>query len=480
MKEDQAFIESVASKITTVFERGVSLIHQIPKMLKGKEEYRLSPGQLEALQADKRVLKRRYTVEQAAKLAGISHTTLYAAEKDGRLPEPDYRSGSVSRKIRAGYTIDQINFMRDVFDTRPSKPKGLPAAIVGILNLKGGSHKTTNCHLLSQNLAIQGYKILVVDTDPQGSLSFYYGLRPDIDVEYEDTIAPYMLEDDDSLKDGDFEYGTRTLHYAVKKTYWSNIDIIPSCLQNLSIDMMMPRVAEASGMSEVDKLMKLREGLLGIADDYDFIIVDGTPSLNISTLNVLSACDMIFVPTPAAMLDFASTLQFTNLIGETIEAYKNNNIFPNIPDVRYFITKFSKTKNGSGYAEFMAMVIRKVFTVEEGDVLHAEAYHSDEIGKSANRITSIYEVNPSDADNRKRLKETCEIYDRLFKEMHDAIWDFCFDTDEKETEVNKSLIAAEQGIDELLKNDPKAAESVASIRETTRQFINANTTEGEQ
>ena len=47
---------------------------------------------------------------------------------------------------------------------------------------------------------------------------------------------------------------------------------------------------------------------------------------------------MVFVPTPAAMLDFASTLQFAGLVAETIETYNKSNIYPNIPDIRFFIT----------------------------------------------------------------------------------------------------------------------------------------------
>lgn len=416
------YLTDMLAKINLVVNRGDKIMKQIPGMVKKAQKDRHEAGWFEASEVDERIQKRRYGIAQSAELAGISHTLLYQAEQDGRLPQPDYRIDKAKR-VRAGYTMNQINHIRKVFGTAPRKPEGANAAIVGILNLKGGSQKTTNCHLLSQSLAIKGYRVLLLDTDPQGSLSFFFGKRPDDNVLYEDTIAPFFLEDDQALVDAGHAPGaSRSLHYAIQKSYWDNIDIIPSCLQNLNIDLMMPRVMDQANVPFLDRIMKLRHGLLEVGQNYDFIIVDGTPSLNISTLNVVSACDICFVPTPAAMLDFASTLQFTGLIGETIQTYSDNGIFPNVPDIRYFITKYSP----SSYAQFMGEIIRKVFTVERGDVLSNECHASDEIGKANNSTYSIYEQNPAESDNRKRLKITMDMFDKLYSEMHDSIWETCY------------------------------------------------------
>lgn len=196
----------------------------------------------------------------------------------------------------------------------------------------------------------------------------------------------------------------------------------------------MPKITDGAGMSYEDKVMKLRRGIEALSDDYDFILIDGTPSLNLSTLNVVSACDMVFVPTPAAMLDYASTLQFTGLLKETMESYLENGITPNIPDIRFFITKYS----GKGFPEYMGETIRDVFNRERGDVLTNVCFDSAEIGKAASSTLTIYEQSPSDADNSKKLKQTIEQFDALYKEMHDAIWDTCYATrnDEYVNELN--------------------------------------------
>lgn len=455
--ENDQYLSELLKKITTIVGRGETVMKEIPSLVKQVQINKYDAEWLNYSEVDERVQKRRYGTTQAAELVGISHSLLYAAEQDGRLPPPEYRTDT-AKKVRAGYTINHINKMREVFGTTPRKPEGTLAAIIGILNLKGGSQKTTTCHLFGQHLAIRGYRVLLVDTDPQGSLSFVYGKKPDQNVFYENTIAPFLLEDDEALVEaGHAEGASGSLHYAVQSTYWSNIDIIPSCLQNLNIDLVMPKVMESSGVPLVDSIMKLRHGLLELASDYDFIIIDGTPSLNISTLNVVSACDMCFVPTPAAMLDFASTLQFAGLVAETIETYSDSGIAPNIPDIRFFITKYT----GSSYAQFMAQIVRRVFTVERGDVLSNEAHASDEIGKANNTTYSIYEQNPSESDNRKRLKSTIEMFDRLFSEMHDEVWETCFEEASRTSYIDK--------IDDIMLNAEELNKANSKIPETTQE-----------
>ncbi len=426
--EEQAWLKHMLAKLIAIEEDGQQALKNIPLNQQQKQDEKVTPTEVEEFLLNEKRLRRRYTIKEAAQMVGISHTLLYAAEDDGRLPKPEYRKDTKS-KVRAGYTINQINHMRRVFDKAPKKPEGARAAIMGFLNLKGGSQKTTLAHFFAHYLAILGYRVLIVDTDPQGTLSFYFGKRPEIDVEYHHTFAPYLLEDDAALVEQDFPEGSsKNLKYAIQNTYWDNIDIIPSCLENLTIDLLMPELAKKAGLSSKEAIEKLRKGLVDVGSEYDFILADGTPSLNISTLNVVSACDVTFVPAPAAMSDFASTIQFISLIANTIETYETDGFFPNVPDIRYVITKYSK----SSYADYMAKLIRKIFEKERGDVLKNEAHQSDEVGKATNHTVSIYEVNPSDADNRKRLKDTIAKFDSLFDEMVRVTTETCWDASSDE------------------------------------------------
>lgn len=451
MNTRKTAVETLLAQVSKMYTVGQKLISNIEKLLQSEQAKKISPEDLDAMQVNKRALRRRYQLKEAAAMVGVSHPTIYQAEEDGRLPKPDIRNNT-ARQIRAGYTIAQVNEMRRVFGTLPRRPADKMPPVVGFLNLKGGAWKTTLTWLFGQYLAIRGYRILMVDTDPQGSLSFNMGYRPDIDVSYEDTFAPFMLQDSQALMEaGHGPEAYKTLHYAIKQTYWPNIDIIPSCLQTLAVDLEMPilirenqlaarKLGKESSNSHIEAL---REGLKGVADDYDFILLDGTPSLNISTMNVVSACDVTIVPTPAAMADFASTLQFTSLIKETMEAYMQREYFPPVPEFLFCITKFSE----SPYSEWMSGIIRKTFEV---NVLQHEAHQSDELGKSTNKITSIYEVNPSESNNRQRLKNTIERFDGLFQEIHDHLWQKCFNEVAEEAVKEPSQY---QSMSDLLKQE---------------------------
>lgn len=406
-------------------QRGEDNITNIQRLINSKNIEELNPGELEVLQMTNRRLTRRFRGQEAAKMVGVTTSAIYQAEKDGRLPEPDLRSDKGNRKIRSGYVIGQINEMRNLFGKLPWRRAGQKPVAVGVLNLKGGSWKTTLSWLLSHYLAEKGYRVLVVDTDPQGSLTFLNGYRPDIEVQYWDTVAPYILKDvAGAVAEGYDPAMLNTLDYAIRKTYWPNIDIIPGCMELLRIDLELPIVTRRLDIEHAkkypgtqrqpDHIEYLREGIATVADRYDVIVMDGTPSLNLSTMNVVSACDVTIVPTPAQMSDYASTLQFTSLILQTMDAYMGLDYHPPMPEVYYCITKFSE----SPYSEWMGKIIRKTF---KDRVLDQEAHNTDEIGKAGTQIRSIYEINPNESNNAQGLKKAKDRFDRLFDEVLNQI-----------------------------------------------------------
>lgn len=154
-----AYIQKFLEKIETVGVRGDTIMNEIPGLVQKAQKIKHDPSWLEIAEVDQRVQKRRYGTTQAAELAGISHSLLYAAEQDGRLPEPEYRNDT-AKKVRAGYTMNHINCIRRTFGTAPRKPEGSSAAVVGVLNLKGGSQKLRHAiffHSISQCKDIGSY-----------------------------------------------------------------------------------------------------------------------------------------------------------------------------------------------------------------------------------------------------------------------------------------------------------------------------------
>tara|TARA_R110001592_G_scaffold316364_1_gene592785 strand:+ start:24276 stop:25625 length:1350 start_codon:yes stop_codon:yes gene_type:complete len=381
-------------------------------------------GQIEKLGEDAvrklmfqdRVLVRRYSLEAAAEMVGVTRHIISTAEANGELPEPDFRVDT-ARKIRAGYTINQINDMRAHFNTLPEVEESIKSSVIAFLNLKGGAQKTTMTVFFAHWLATKGYKILLVDTDPQASLTEAFGLSPDTVISYSHTMAPFILEDDDALVDAGHPPGSfETLHYAVHPTYWNHIDIIPGCLDLLNIDLM----ANRESLDRQVSLDKLRKGLKEVGEGYDFILIDGTPSLNVSTLNVITATDQVFVPAPAEMSDYRSTVKFLGMLQEVIDNRIRAEAPVPFPDINFLINKKVKTN----YSDLMTEIIENTFNEPDGSddiVLKNHVHSSIEVGKAASDMVYLFEANKGDSSNREGFKKAEDNYTAVFEEALEVL-----------------------------------------------------------
>ena len=144
--------------------------------------------------------------------------------------------------------------------------------IIAIANQKGGVGKTTTSINLSASLAAKGKKVLVIDTDPQGNTTSGFGIEKN---ELEDTIYELIL-------------GECSIRDCIISNVIKNVSVVPSNVNLAAAEI------ELIGVDKKEFILKNEVDY--VKDDYDFIIIDCPPSLNMLTINSMTTADSVLVP----------------------------------------------------------------------------------------------------------------------------------------------------------------------------------------
>jgi chromosome partitioning protein len=244
------------------------------------------------------------------------------------------------------FSLDEVLRLRAHFaaegsrskEYKPWRPAGLPAKIAAVANFKGGVGKTSTAAHLAMSAALDGYRVLVVDLDSQGSMTSLFGGR--IADEW-GTVFPLIARDyalglreenRRRVERGDQAQPldemldtalTRTAADVIRPTHWPTIDLIGAQLNLYWAEFQIPvwrmgfrgwKLWEALGSA------LHRDGVL---DAYDLVILDTPPALGYLTINGLAAADILLVPLGASFLEFDSTGRFFDMLHATFASIED-------------------------------------------------------------------------------------------------------------------------------------------------------------
>ena len=208
------------------------------------------------------------------------------------------------------------------------------ATTIAIVNQKGGTGKTTTCENLGVGLAAEGKKVLLVDADPQGSLTISMGWqKPD---ELPVTLSTLMQK---AMNDQCIPPGEGVLHHA------EGVDLIPA-----NIELAGLEVALVNTMSR-EKMLK--QVLDSAKQDYDYILLDCTPSLGMLTINALAAADTALIPVQAQYLSAKGLEQLLQTINKV-----HRQINPKLKIEGILLTM---TDNRTNYGRQIDTLIRQAY-----------------------------------------------------------------------------------------------------------------------
>ncbi|MEM6306428.1 MAG: AAA family ATPase, partial [Pseudomonadota bacterium] len=317
------------------------------------------------------------------------------------------------------------------------RPPGEPAKLVAVANFKGGVGKTSTAAHLAMSAALDGYKVLVIDLDSQGSMTSIFG--GDVKDEWH-TVFPLLarhyanyLQSENKIRvqRGDAplpldenlqEAQNISAKDLIQSTHWPNIDLIGAQLNLYWAEFQIPvwRM-QARGWKLWDALTDQLD-TDGILADYDIIFLDTPPALGYLTINGLAAADILLVPLGASYLEFDSTGRFFDMLHATFASIEEGeNIAARAlgadelafewDAVRAVITRFDNNQQAE-----MAALIQAYM----GPTLspHRQDFTAL-IGQAGESVNGIYEADYRDfnretyARGRETFDETYAAFKRL-------------------------------------------------------------------
>jgi chromosome partitioning protein len=313
-----------------------------------------------------------YTIGEFAALLGVSKGVIYKWEKENKIRK--------AQRIKRGKTMYRFYTTEDIRDARIKMNLQTPLTRKRkqlFLNFKGGTGKSVMSANYGYRLGQHGYRILMMDLDPQGHLTKCLGCNPE---SFSKTLYGVIVNKD-------------PIQSAIVSTNLSTMDLIPANLGLSPIELSLTNLHARE--------YKLRRVIADIEDAYDIIILDAPPNIGLLNLNAILSVDDLLVPVLADFLSYDGL----KILFETLRDIEDDFDYV-LKNIYIFLNRFNESMNISirsrdairkNYAEFVCdTVVRQNTTLSDatahGKTIFEYAPNSraaSDINKLVNEIFSI-------------------------------------------------------------------------------------------
>jgi chromosome partitioning protein len=230
--------------------------------------------------------------------------------------------------------------------------------IISIANQKGGVAKSTTAINLAAGLSLNGFKVLLIDIDPQGNTTRVF-LHPDVEIALEKSLYNSIIK-------------FSPISTIIQKTRFANLHFVPSHIRLSSADLELAQAFD-------NRSERLKRAMGKLEDQYDYIIIDNPPSLGLLTINAFVASDRLLIPVSTGFFALTGLVQ----LQESIDMVKQTQLNPDL-DIIGVLCTFSDRTNVSRDVEnqlreyfgdsVFKTVIPKNVSLEEAHSNHTHIY----------------------------------------------------------------------------------------------------------